>query len=153
MPTTDQQPPNDFAAAVSQVTAKAQLLVREEFALAKTEVTEKLTSLTKGTIVAAAAAVFAVAGLLFLGHAIAWGLYALFFNDVFWGYLIVAGSLFILGGLAAYLAARALKAGAPPTPALAIDEAHKIRDLVDAARSTPFSEPLVAPTDDQKPRI
>ena len=98
LPIADGQPPNDFAAAVNQVTAKAQLLVREEIELAKVEVTEKITSLTKGGIVAIAAGVFVVAGLLFLGHAVAWGLYALFFNDVAWGYLIVAGSLFVLGG-------------------------------------------------------
>jgi len=143
LPIADGQPPNDFAAAVNQVTAKAQLLVREEIELAKVEVTEKVTSLTKGAIVAIVAGSFVVAGLVFLGHAVAWGLYALFFNDVAWGYLIVAGSLFIFGGLAGFLASRAFKAGAPPTPDLAIDEAQKIRDLVDAARTTPLTQPLV----------
>jgi hypothetical protein len=36
----------------------------------------------------------------------------------------------LLGALAGFVAFRALKAGAPPTPAMAIDEARKIRDAV-----------------------
>jgi hypothetical protein len=35
--------------------------------------------------------------------------------------------LFILGGLAGYLATRFFKAGQPPVPAMAIDEAQKIK--------------------------
>ena len=34
----------------------------------------------------------------------------------FWGFFIVAGVLFLLGALAGFLASRAFKAGAPPTP-------------------------------------
>jgi hypothetical protein len=51
-------------------------------------------------------------------------------NTVFWGFFIVAGVLFLIGGLAGFLAARAFKKGAPPTPDLAIDEAKRISETV-----------------------
>ena len=38
--------------------------------------------------------------------------------------------LFVRGGLAGFLGARAFKAGTPPAPTMAIDEAKKIRDTV-----------------------
>lgn len=132
MPPADLQPPNDFAAAVNDVANRATLLVREEIELAKAEVQEKATSLAKGTAVGVAAGTFIAVGLLFLLEAIAWLLYALFFNDVFWGFLIVAGALFILGGLAGFIAQRALKRGAPPTPDMAIAEAKEIRATVES---------------------
>lgn len=132
MPPADLQPPNDFAAAVNDVANRATLLVREEIELAKAEVQEKATSLAKGTAVGVAAGTFIAVGLLFLLEAIAWLLYALFFNDVFWGFLIVAGGLFILGGLAGFIAQRALKRGAPPTPDMAIAEAREIRATVES---------------------
>lgn len=132
MPPADLQPPNDFAAAVNDVANKASVLVREEIELAKAEVQEKATSLAKGSAVGIAAGTFIAVGLLFLLEAIAWLLYALFFDDVFWGFLIVAGALFIAGGLAGWIASRALKAGAPPTPDMAIAEAREIRATVEA---------------------
>jgi hypothetical protein len=51
---------------------------------------------------------------------------------VFWGYFLVAGVLFLLGGLGGFLAARAFKRGSPPTPQLAIDEAKRIQETVKA---------------------
>ena len=45
----------------------------------------------------------------------------------FWGYFVVAGLLFGLGGLAGFLAAKFFKASTPPVPTMAIDEAGKIR--------------------------
>ena len=45
---------------------------------------------------------------------------------------MVAAALLVLGGLAGFLAARALRAGSPPTPHLAIEEAKKIRETVGA---------------------
>ncbi|MEA2268900.1 MAG: hypothetical protein QOC64_1510 [Solirubrobacteraceae bacterium] len=123
----------NIAQAIQEVSERAQILVREEIELAKAEVTEKVTSLVKGVVVGLAAGVFAVFGLLFLLHGFAWLAYfTIPFPDgtFFWGFFIVAALLFLLGGLAGFLAAKAFKKGAPPTPNLAIDEAKRIRDTV-----------------------
>jgi uncharacterized membrane protein YqjE len=118
--------------AIQEVSERAQILVREEIELAKAEVTEKVTSLVKGTVVGIVGGVFAVFGLLLLLHGIAWLLWYLLFPDdaFFWGFFIVAGTLFLFGALAGFLASRAFKRGAPPTPDLAIDEAKRIRETV-----------------------
>ena len=48
-------------------------------------------------------------------------------SKIFWGFFLVAGVLFIIGGIAGFLAAKLLKSGAPPVPAMAIDEAIKTK--------------------------
>ncbi len=119
--------------AVQDVADKVTLLVREEIELAKTEVTEKVTSLVKGIAIGLAAAVFAFFGLFVLLEGFAWlAFWAIPFpaDQIFWGFFIVAGLLFLLGGLAGYLAARAVKAGSPPKPDMAIEEARRIRETV-----------------------
>jgi uncharacterized membrane protein YqjE len=123
----------NIAQAIQEVSDRAQILVREEIELAKAEVTEKVTSLIKGAVVGLAAGVFAVFGLLFLLHGFAWlAYYAIPFPDgtFFWGFFIVAALLFLLGGLAGFLAAKAFKRGAPPKPDMAINEAKRIRETV-----------------------
>ncbi|MDQ3607801.1 MAG: phage holin family protein [Actinomycetota bacterium] len=119
--------------AVQDVADKVTLLVREEIELAKAEVTDKVTSLVKGIVIGLAGAVFAFFGLFVLLEGFAWfAFWAIPFpsDQIFWGFFIVAGLLFLLGGLAGYLAARAVKAGAPPKPDMAIEEAKRIRETV-----------------------
>ena len=116
-----------IAAAVQEISERASLLVREEIELAKAEIAEKVTKLVRGAVVGTAAGVFAVFGLTILLHGFAWLLFALVFDDVYWGFFIVAGVLFLLAGLSAFLAVRWMKSGAPPTPDMAIDEAQRIR--------------------------
>jgi uncharacterized membrane protein YqjE len=120
------------AQAIQEVTDRAQLLIREEIELAKAEVSAKVSQLVKGAIVGIAAGIFIVVGLLFILHGFAWLAWDLLFTgtNYFWGFFIVAGILFLLGALAGFLASRAFKRGAPPTPQLAIDEAKKIRETV-----------------------
>lgn len=130
MPADDHDSQQTLAAAVTEVSERASLLVREEIELAKVEVTEKVTKLAKGAAVGAAAGVFAVIGVLFLLHGIAWVFYDFVFSHISYGYFIVAIILFALGGLAGFLAAKALRSGAPPKPTMAIDEARKIRATV-----------------------
>jgi uncharacterized membrane protein YqjE len=134
---TDQQQSTDtstqnIAQAIQEVSERASMLVREEIELAKVEVTEKVTKLVKGAIVGIAAGIFAVFGLIYLLHGFAWlAWYELFPDEqFFWGFFVVAAVLFLVGALAGYIAARALKSGAPPTPQLAIDEAKRIRETV-----------------------
>jgi uncharacterized membrane protein YgcG len=126
--------PQNIAAAVSEVTERATTLIREEIELAKAEVTEKVTKLIKGAIVGLVAGIFVVTALMFILHGFAWlATFELFNNSkAFWGFFIVAGVLLLVGGLAGYLAAKALKSGAPPTPEMAIEEARKIKDTVTA---------------------
>lgn len=122
-----------LADAITQVSERASLLVREEIELAKAEISARVSKLIKGAVVGIVAGVFFITGLLFLLHSAAWGAYLIFGGSAYWaGFLIVAVLLFVLGGLAGWLAARALRSGAPPTPAMAIDEAKKIRETVSA---------------------
>ena len=136
---TDQQTPQqdgnaaNIAESIQEVSERAQLLVREEIELAKAEVTAKAIKLGKGAAIGAAAGVFALFGLFLLLDGFAWlAWYALPVSNTafFWGFFLVAGILFLLGALAGYIASRAFKAGAPPTPDMAIDEAKRIRETV-----------------------
>jgi lysylphosphatidylglycerol synthetase-like protein (DUF2156 family) len=126
--------PREVVAAVQEVTDRAQILVREEIELAKAEVTLKLRSLARGAAIGAAAAVFVLGALILLLHGVAlliW--YAIPFGNnetVFWGYFIEAVLLLIVAGIAGFVAAKAFKRGAPPTPELAIEEAQRIKETV-----------------------
>jgi len=115
---------------VQDISERVSLLVREEIELAKAEVTEKVTKLLKAIVVGVAAGVFAIFGLMFFLHGLAWlAWFALPVGNTsfFWGFFVVAGLLFLLGGLAGYLAARFFKDSSPPVPEMAIDEAGKIK--------------------------
>jgi uncharacterized membrane protein YqjE len=125
--------PKEISAAVQEIAERAQALVREEIELAKTEVTEKVSKLVKGAVVAAAAGIFAIFGVSILIQGFAWlAYYYLPGNDFtyFWGFFLVAVLLFIFGGLAGFFAAKLFKKGSPPTPEMAIEEAQRIRETV-----------------------
>ena len=125
---------SDLGQAIQDVSEKMSLLVREEIELAKTEVLEKVTKLAKGAAVGVAAGIFAVFGLIYLGHGVAWLIWKVLEgggSDNFWiGFLIVAVILFLLGGIAGFVAARFFKSGAPPAPQMAIEEAKLIKETV-----------------------
>jgi hypothetical protein len=127
-------PPDDNAnkslgEIVAEVSEKASLLVREEIELAKAEVTDKLSKLTRGAAVAAAAGVFLVFGVTMFFHGLAWFLDDVFnWEDNIWaGFAVVTGLLFLLAILAGLLAYRLFKKGSPPTPDMAIEEAKRTR--------------------------
>jgi hypothetical protein len=136
-PETNGQPSQaSIAQAIQEVSDNAQRLIREEIELAKLEVETKVKTLVKGAVVGIAAGIFVVTGLLFALHGLAWfAWYELPFGSqqYFWGFFIVAGSLFLLGGFAGFLAARAFKSGAPPTPQMAMHEAQLIRETVQSS--------------------
>ena len=126
-----------IADAVTQVSERAALLVREEIELAKAEMTAKMRKLAIGAVVGIVAGVFVLTGLFFLLNSAAWGAYLIFGGTAYWaGFMIVAGALFVLGALAGGLAYRALRKGSPPAPTMAIDEAKKIRETVTASEGT-----------------
>jgi len=114
---------------VAEVSEKASQLVREEIELAKAEVTDKVSKLTRGAVIAAAAGVFLVFGITMFFHGLAWFLDDVFnWEDNIWaGFAVVTALLFVLAILAALLAYRLFKKGSPPTPELAIEEARRTR--------------------------
>jgi len=139
-PQTNGQDPK-IGEAVQEVTERLSLLFREEIELAKAEVEGKVKSLLRGAVIGAAAGIFAVVGLLFLLDAGAWGLADLF-DDAALGFLVMAIILFVVGGIAGYLASKLFKKGAPPTPELAIEEARRIKDTVSSSSHSHPSQEL-----------
>jgi len=134
-------PPDDTGSKslgeiVADVSEKASQLVREEIELAKAEVKDKVSKLTRGAVAGAAAGVFLIFGITMFFHGLAW-----LFNDIFnwdddvWaGFAVVTGILFLLGALAGLLALRLFKKGSPPTPDLAIEEAKRTRAELEAQK-------------------
>jgi H+/Cl- antiporter ClcA len=130
-------PPNadkNLGEIVSEVSEKASLLVRQEIELAKAEVTSKVSKLTRGAAVGAAAGVFLIFGITTFFHGLAWFLTDLLNQeDNNWvGFAIVTAFLFLLAIIAGLLAMRLFKKGSPPTPDLAIEEAKKTRAQFEA---------------------
>src|SRR3954447_26270869 len=123
---------SELGKAINEVTEKAQLLVREEVALAKAELSEKISGLVKGAAVGAAAGVFILAGLIYFLHFIALLIADVLGSNPWLGYLIVAGALFLFGGIAGLMAARFFRQGTPPTPQMAIEEAQLIKATITA---------------------
>ena len=123
----------NIAAAVAEVSERATILIREEIELAKAEVSERVGKILRGSVVAAAAGIFVLTALLFalIGFALLL-YYELPGNPYtyFWGFFAMAVILLLLGALAGFLAAKAFKAGSPPVPTMAIQEARKIRETV-----------------------
>jgi uncharacterized membrane protein YqjE len=118
---------------VSEVSEKASLLVRQEIELAKAEVTSKVSKLTRGAAVGAAAGVFLIFGITMFFHGLAWFFNDLFnFGEIWYGFAVVTAILFLLALLAAFLAFRLFKRGSPPTPDMAIEEAKKTRAQFEA---------------------
>jgi uncharacterized membrane protein YqjE len=121
---------------VAEVSEKASLLVREEIELAKAEVKDKVSKLTRGAAVAVVAGVFVIFGITTLFHGLAWFLDDVFnWEDNIWaGFAVVTALLFLLAGLAGLLAFRLFKKGSPPTPELAIEEARRTRAELEAQK-------------------
>jgi uncharacterized membrane protein YqjE len=141
--------PQNIATAITEVSERATLLVREEIELAKAEITEKATKLVKGAIVGVAAGVFFLMALVFVLVGCAWLLYYYLPGNeftYFWGFFAMAVILVVLGILAGLIAGKAVKRGAPPVPSMAIEEARKIREAVSApaAETGPVSPPASA---------
>ncbi len=139
-------PPLNIATALTDVSERVAVLVREEVELAKAEVAEKASRLARGAVVGVVAGVFFLTALFFVLIGCAWLLY--YYLPVgsdftyFWGFFAMALILVVLGALAGLLAARALKKGAPPVPTQAIEEARLIRETLstgyaEQASSTP----------------
>jgi protein-S-isoprenylcysteine O-methyltransferase Ste14 len=119
---------DSVAAAVTEVSEKLSLLVREEIELAKAEMTAKVSSLARGAAAVAVGAVLGVFALIYVFLTIAWGINSAT-TSLWLGFAIVMVLLVVLTVGAFLFAWRKLKVGAP-TPKMAIDEAKKITATV-----------------------
>ena len=122
-----------IAGAVQEISERATTIIREEIELAKAEVQQKVNQLIRGVVIGTAAGIFIGTALLFVLHGAAWLAWFELFGpgEFFWGFFVVAGVLFVLGGLAGWLAAKLFRSGSPPTPDMAIDEAKRIRETME----------------------
>ena len=117
---------------VIDVTERVSILVREEIALAKAELTEKVTDIGRGAVVGIAAGVFVLMALAMIMHAVAWGI-----NDILgietavWaGFLIEAVLLLIIAAGAGLVAYKSVKKGTPPMPEMAIEEVKETKSTL-----------------------
>jgi uncharacterized membrane protein YqjE len=118
---------------VVDVSERTSTLIREEIELAKTEIREKVTKLVQGSVVGIAAGVFVVMALAMFMHGIAWLLNDLFFSSNLWaGFLIESAFWLVVAAIAGLIAYRSIQAGAPPTPDLAIEEAKRTKETLEA---------------------
>jgi hypothetical protein len=139
-PESGREGAHNIAAAITEVSERAQVLVREEIELAKAEVTEKASKLIKGAVVGVAAGVFVLMALVFALVGCAWLLYYYLPGATFayfWGFFAMAVILLLFGALAGLLAAKAVKKSSPPVPNMAIAEAKKIRETVASGSDDP----------------
>ena len=121
---------------LGDISSKASLLVREEIELAKAEVAEKAARLGRGAAAGVVGGLFALLGVIYLLHMLAY-----LFNDLldiednFWaGYGLVALLLFVVAGVAGFLAYRFVKRAIPPAPQMAIEEARLTREAIEEVR-------------------
>lgn len=125
--------PAQISAAVQEIAERAQLLIKEEIELAKLEITLKLTKLARGGVIGGAALVFVLGALILILHGFAWLIWwALPIGGdlIFVGFFVEALILLIIAAIAGYAASKLFKAGAPPKPDMAIEEAQRIKDTV-----------------------
>jgi len=106
-------------------------LVREEIQLAKAEVAEKAGKIASGAAVGIAAGVFAFLALILVMEGIAWLLNEEVFDGKTWpGFFIEAAVFLLVAALAALIAFKAVKAGSPPVPSQAIEEAKLTKEML-----------------------
>lgn len=119
------------AEMVFDVSESASVLVREEIELAKTEITEKLGKLARGSAVGVAAGTFAFLALILVMEGIAWLLNEEVFDGKVWpGFFVEAAVFLLIAAAAGFIAYRAVQAGAPPVPEQAIEEAKLTKEML-----------------------
>jgi uncharacterized membrane protein YqjE len=130
-PPSDPQSERKLGELVFDVTEGVSGLVREEIQLAKAEVSEKAGKIAKGAVVGISAGVFAFLALILVMEGIAWLLNEEVFNGKTWpGFFIEAAVFLLIAALAALIAYKAVKAGSPPVPTQAIEEAKLTKEML-----------------------
>jgi uncharacterized membrane protein YqjE len=135
LPPPEPTPPEEhrsIADLVVDVSEQASTLVREEIELAKAEVSEKVGKILRGSAVGVAAGTFAFLALILVMEGIAWLLNEEVFDGKTWpGFFIEAAVFLLVAALAGFLAYRSLRAGAPPVPEQAIEEAKRTKEMLE----------------------
>jgi len=130
-PPAPEPDPRAVSDLVFDVSTRASTLVREEIELAKTEISEKVTKLLRGSAAGVAAGVFAFLALILVMEGIAWLLNEEVFDGKAWpGFFIEAAIFLLIAAGAGFFAYRSLQAGAPPIPAQAIEEAKLTKEML-----------------------
>jgi uncharacterized membrane protein YqjE len=125
--------PRSVPELVVDISEKTSYLIREEIELAKAEISEKVNKLIRGSVAGIAAGVFVLMALAMLMHGIAWLLNDLFFEDDVWvGFMVEALFWLLVAAGAGLFAYRSVRAGAPPTPELAIEEAKRTKQAFES---------------------
>jgi uncharacterized membrane protein YqjE len=128
------EPPADersVAEMVFDVSERASSLIREEIELAKAEVSEKVGKLLRGSAVGVAAGTFAFLALILVMEGIAWLLNEEVFDGKVWpGFFVEAAAFLLIAAAAGLIAYRSVRAGAPPVPEQAIEEAKLTREML-----------------------
>jgi uncharacterized membrane protein YqjE len=123
--------PRSVADLVFDVSQGTSSLIREEFELAKAEVTEKVGKLLRGSVVGVAAGAFAFLALILIMEGIAWLLNEEVFDGKTWpGFFIEAAVFLLVAAGAGYFAYRSVQAGSPPVPEQAIEEAKLTKEML-----------------------
>jgi hypothetical protein len=124
--------PENIAAAITEISERATLLIRDEIDLARAEISSKIRKIVTGVGVGAVAGVFVLVAVMFVLEGLAWLCWYELFpaGEYFWGFFMMAGVLLVVAVLGGVLAWKALRRSSPPAPTMAIDEARKIREAV-----------------------
>jgi uncharacterized membrane protein YqjE len=131
---TPPEPPRDRSVGelVFEVSEKTSTLIREEVELAKTEISEKVGKILRGSVVGVAAGVFAFLALILVMEGFAWLLNEEVFDGKAWpGFFIEAALFLLIAAAAGLIAYRSVQAGAPPVPEQAIEEAKRTRSMLE----------------------
>jgi uncharacterized membrane protein YqjE len=131
-PPAPEDPDRSVGELVLDVSERITILVREEVELAKTEISEKVSHLLRGSVVGIAAGIFVLMALAMLMHAVAWLINDLLGIDgaVWVGFAIEALLLLIVAAVAGLIARKAVQKGAPPSPDMAIEEAKLTKETL-----------------------
>jgi uncharacterized membrane protein YqjE len=130
-PPTSPKEERKLGELVFDVTEGVSGLVREEIQLAKAEVSEKAGKIAKGAVVGISAGIFAFLALILVMEGIAWLLNEEVFDGKTWpGFFIEAAVFLLIAALAALIAYKAVKAGSPPLPEQAIEEAKLTKEML-----------------------
>ncbi len=117
---------------VFDVSEKTSSLIREEIELAKTEISEKLGKILRGSAVGMAAGVFAFLALILTMEGVAWLLSEEVFDGKAWpGFFVEAAVFLLIAAAAGLFAYRSVRAGAPPMPEQAIEEAKLTKAMLE----------------------
>lgn len=116
---------------VFDVSERTSTLVREEIELAKTEISEKVGQLVRGSVVGLVAGAFLFLALILIMEGVAWLLNDLVFDNFWLGFFVEAGLFLLIAAIGGWIAYRSLLKGAPPTPDLAIEQAKLTRERLE----------------------